>query len=75
MLAICECGVLRISRGLPFSLILQVPKKSYTMVLGKGEEREFGALSRNENSFTVYSFPFLNVKLRFGPPTQLPPTR
>ena len=38
MLAICECSVLRISRGLPFSLILQVPKKSYTMVLGDKEK-------------------------------------
>ena len=64
MLAICEFSVLRISRGLPFSLILQVPKKSYTMVLGRGQGKEFGALSRNENSFAVYSFPFLIVKLR-----------
>ena len=56
MLAICECGVLRISRGLPFSLILQVPKKNYTMVLGRGQGKEFGAvLSRNENSFILFT--------------------
>ena len=38
----------------PFSLILQVPKKSYTMVLGRRQGKAFGASFRNDLSLKAF---------------------